>query len=92
MMVVMSRDVCEAMEGAGIDSPDGQAGIDFCLSSCPYSECRFITTKKSYTKQEAVSYAISLHKTGMGVKDIARKLGVSDSLVYKYLKERWTSG
>ena len=81
---------CEAMIKKGIENPDNQEGIDFCVNECPYSCCVLYEEKKSskttYTAKERRKKAIILREHDVSIEDISLISGVSYQTVRKYLK------
>ena len=81
---------CKAMITAGIEKPDSQAGIDFCVNHCPYSYCVPLEHKQSVPqlkgkKKAEAARKLKAHK--VTVDDIALILGVSARTVGRYLKK-----
>ena len=79
---------CPEMILAGISDPDSQAGIDFCVGSCPYEYCVMMeTNRKRLRSSERVRIAKGLRAQGVGLDDIALILGKDVNTVRRYLKK-----
>jgi hypothetical protein len=77
------------MIDAGIDNPESQEGIDFCLE-CPYPEC-VVGKGSGYEKRiRRQSKAVSMLKSGISTSDIASSLGISVRQVERYTKGHYS--
>lgn len=77
------------MKEAGIDSPESQRGINFCVNSCPYDHCVVAEplmdnrTKKRLVIKKA---ARELRRSGMTQEEISEALSVPRSTIERYLR------
>ena len=79
---------CPEMIIAGINDPDSQAGIDFCIESCPYDYCVMLETiKKSLRYAESIRIEKGVRVRGVSLDDIALVLRKSKGSVRGYLKK-----
>ena len=81
---------CEAMRIAGVDDPESQEGIDFCVNQCPYNDdCIAMTpvVEGMYvTTVLRANTAKELMRRGMSHEDIAKTMGVTTKTVYRLLE------
>jgi len=78
---------CQAMVNAGIENPESQEGIDFCVNSCPYDYCVVFENISGYsaTRLRNVKVSKALRKLGVSKEDIAKKLGRTVRTIERYL-------
>ena len=82
--------LCKALTDAGVTNRTSQAGIDFCVSSCPYPRCvvdeTTIQTRPNVLRRKSNQRrARGMFSKGKRVAEIAEILGVSVRTVKRYL-------
>lgn len=88
MKDLVEKRICPAMREAGIDDPESEKGIDFCVRKCPYQDGCIVmevnprTTLKNKRREEARD----LDSDGLTVKEIAVTLRLSPKTIQGYLK------
>lgn len=81
---------CPAMIVEGIEEPESQQGIDFCVKKCPYSYCVALEEGgvRMLIYEERVRIAKGLRKRGVEVDDIAAILECERRIVWRYLRRK----
>ena len=82
---------CPAMITHGIENPENQEGISFCVEQCPYDFCVVFEKEKNpqlTMMQNKVRISIELRKHRVSIEDIALILNTSARTIHRYLKKR----
>ena len=77
---------CPAMIEAGIENPDSQEGIDFCLD-CPYPDCIAFSGDG---KIQSVRWLVAkkLHNEGHNIEQIAELLNIKEQTAKQYISRK----
>ena len=78
---------CAAMIDKGIEDPNGQEGIDFCVECCPYPDyCVAVEEPISVTRTaDRVKWAKRLRSKKISIDDIALIMGIPRRTLFRYL-------
>ena len=74
---------------AGIEDPDSQEGIDFCVNECPYDKCIVFELGRSTSKLRRklrAALAKEMQTQGYTAGEIALKIGVLVRTIKRYLE------
>ena len=77
------------MIDAGIEDPNSQEGIDFCVNKCPYDVCIAFELGRGTSKlrrELRVAVVKEMQSRGVSVGYIASRIGVSVRTVRRYLE------
>lgn len=80
------KGICSIMELKGIKDIDSQEGINLCLD-CSLSKCELDVGKGAINRVLLIKKAKELDGCGLGIDEIAQKLGRHKRTIYRYLEE-----
>lgn len=84
-----STERCQAMRDAGIEDPESKAGINFCVTRCPYEKgCVVfdnVPTERDELRKMMIVFAKRMYSRGVSVKDISLILRKTTRTIQRYL-------